>query len=323
MILVLSGMLFQVAVLSGAFALAGLVVLSAIARRPVVNNDEPTPVPNCEAGEDQSSPYEFVSVIEVEEKSEEVVAEKPLQFGRVAVAWVKNSDIFGVLGLCSFFVFLAFANLAASGNPKVPEVSSTGVLANFVIFGILLAITVALVYRRINPIVWLGLRWQNWLLALFSPLVVIGMWIILGCLAWVGYFAWMEQMCGESSTQEAVKMLRQNKDVVAVFLMAIAAAVMAPLVEEIIFRGYIYPAMKRWVGIWPAILFSSLVFAAGHGNAALTLPLLILGVVLVISYEYTGSIWMPIAIHACFNGATVGIQLLARFGNIPLPEPSP
>jgi membrane protease YdiL (CAAX protease family) len=56
-----------------------------------------------------------------------------------------------------------------------------------------------------------------------------------------------------------------------------------------------------------------LVFAAGHGNVALMLPLFVLGILLVLSYEFTGSILMPIAIHACFNGATVLAQLAVRF----------
>jgi membrane protease YdiL (CAAX protease family) len=120
--------------------------------------------------------------------------------------------------------------------------------------------------------------------------------------------------------QEAVKLLQEAKDPLVLALMSVAAVFVAPVTEEVIFRGYLYPAAKRFCGPAGAILFSSLVFAAAHGNVVALLPLFALAVVLCLLYEFTGSIWACISVHFLFNAATVSIQLLARSGVIPAPE---
>jgi membrane protease YdiL (CAAX protease family) len=48
------------------------------------------------------------------------------------------------------------------------------------------------------------------------------------------------------------------------------------------------------------------------------LPLFLFGLLLVWIYERTGSLWAPIAVHFCFNSATVTVQMAARYFNIPL-----
>jgi membrane protease YdiL (CAAX protease family) len=47
------------------------------------------------------------------------------------------------------------------------------------------------------------------------------------------------------------------------------------------------------------------------------LPLFVFGLVLVALYEYTGSIWAPVAVHFVFNAATVAVQILLRFVDLP------
>ncbi len=99
-------------------------------------------------------------------------------------------------------------------------------------------------------------------------------------------------------------------------LMAFAAAIVAPLCEEVVFRGYLYPVAKKYSGRWIAAIATALVFSAAHGSLAALLPLFIFGLVLVALYEMTGSIWAPIAVHALFNGATVAIQMLMRYAGL-------
>ena len=61
------------------------------------------------------------------------------------------------------------------------------------------------------------------------------------------------------------------------------------------------------------MIFTGLLFGAVHGNLLALLPLTILGIALALAYEYTGSLWAPIAIHFCFNAATVVIQFIFKF----------
>jgi membrane protease YdiL (CAAX protease family) len=97
------------------------------------------------------------------------------------------------------------------------------------------------------------------------------------------------------------------KNRISVILMAV---VVAPIAEEIIFRGYLYGVMRRYCGRIPALLFSSLLFAAIHGNLSALPGLFILAVTLCLLYERTGSLWANITLHAAFNTLTIVALIL-------------
>ena len=70
--------------------------------------------------------------------------------------------------------------------------------------------------------------------------------------------------------------------------------------------------MKRFLNIPVAVVFTGLLFGAVHTNLGALLPLAILGILLALAYEFTGSIWAPIVIHFCFNVPTVVVQILTN-----------
>ncbi len=90
------------------------------------------------------------------------------------------------------------------------------------------------------------------------------------------------------------------------------AVIMAPLAEEIFFRGLLQSMVRRYSGgAWPAVIISSAVFAAMHfGTPQAIVPLFALGVVLGYSYEHTGRLYRSILIHALFNGVAVADRLM-------------
>ena len=299
-------------VLSGSYAVAfGIFVVSVVVRS--VFAEKPKPVVVSEAAPaDGTSPYETPG-------SE--IAPPPVPVGRVPVWFYRPVDLMG-----AGFVFLVFTGLflASSGNPRNetvtldPEVLLVNIGFQFVIAGV---VTV-LALRRVTATAWLGLRWPSWYwVFLIAPGGVLFMWLVFGGLQMSGYVEWMESL-GVETVQETVKLLQKSEDPVVLGLMAAAAVVVAPLCEEIVFRGYFYPVMKRFAGAWPAAICSAIVFAAAHGNLTALLPLFIFGGVLVFLYEKTGSIWTPMAVHFCFNSATVVIQMAARHYGMPI-EPTP
>ena len=95
-------------------------------------------------------------------------------------------------------------------------------------------------------------------------------------------------------------------------LIALFAIVEAPLVEEIIFRRFVFRAFLRGLPKAPAFacLLSGTVFAVVHGNLAATLPLIFLGFLFAWVYFRTGRIWTTMLIHSLFNATTVVAMLV-------------
>lgn len=233
---------------------------------------------------------------------------------KVRTWWVQSLDVAGLIVMSLIFMGFGVSALAMAEENQA-DLSAESLVLNVVMFAIFVGAVFALVRWRVRPTDWLGLRWRGWAhLLWFGPLIVVGMWVVMGLLQASGYMAFMEEWLGTPSMQEAVELLKESKDGTVVALMALSAAVVAPLAEEVIFRGYLYPVAKKWSGKVCAVLFSALWFSACHGNVPLILPLFLLGVILALAYEKTGSIWAPIGIHFFFNSATVLIQLAIRAG---------
>ena len=102
--------------------------------------------------------------------------------------------------------------------------------------------------------------------------------------------------------QAAVQALQDPSLTVAdKIVMGVIVVVFAPLVEEALFRGILYPALKQRGYPRLALWGSSTLFAAVHFNMATFLPLLILALVLVYLYETFQNLLVPVAAHAVFN----------------------
>ncbi len=103
------------------------------------------------------------------------------------------------------------------------------------------------------------------------------------------------------------------RSVAAVGWYALGVVVIAPFVEELVFRGLLYRAFRQRWALAPALALSGIVFAAAHFDALTFAPLLFVGVLLGWAYERSGSIWGSIVPHAGLNLLTL-IALLARAG---------
>ena len=92
------------------------------------------------------------------------------------------------------------------------------------------------------------------------------------------------------------------------------AVVYSPILEEIFFRGLLFNFLKRRLRMWPAIVLSAAIFACAHVTLGATLQLGLLGVVLAVAYQQTGSLLLSIGTHACFNLVTALSILLEKGG---------
>jgi membrane protease YdiL (CAAX protease family) len=105
----------------------------------------------------------------------------------------------------------------------------------------------------------------------------------------------------DPEAQETVQTLKSSASIELKMLIGVLAVVIAPVGEEIIFRGVLYPTIKQRG--YPRLAFwgTSILFAAIHSNAMIFLPLTFLAVILTLLYETTNNLLAPIVTHSLFN----------------------
>jgi len=103
-------------------------------------------------------------------------------------------------------------------------------------------------------------------------------------------------------------------------LLVVAAVVVAPVVEEIAFRGVLLRGLMRRLSFWPAAAISSTMFGLLHAPTASALPAIpavvvwtgVFGLVQCLLVRMTGRLTPAIGVHAIANLLTIGLALLLR-----------
>jgi membrane protease YdiL (CAAX protease family) len=139
----------------------------------------------------------------------------------------------------------------------------------------------------------------------------------MGCIL-IGWNLLLRALFGHDFTvQEALTLAEgyvQSGDWVSFGCLALSAVVIAPVIEESVFRGGIFgPLRLRW-GALAAALVSSVIFGAVHYTLSAFLPLVFLGCLLCYLYQRTGSLLPCMLLHAVFNAATF-VKLLWTVGS--------
>lgn len=96
----------------------------------------------------------------------------------------------------------------------------------------------------------------------------------------------------------------------ALGLYGMTTVVVAPLGEELFYRGLVFGGLSQW-GFFPAALVSSVLFALSHVDAATVIPFAFVGLAMCWLYWRSGTLWDAIVFHVLFNSLTF-ILLLAR-----------
>ena len=82
-------------------------------------------------------------------------------------------------------------------------------------------------------------------------------------------------------------------------------AVLAPLVEETVFRGVLYQWLRKRLPVWAAAGLSAAIFAAAHAIPAIFPWLFVTGFALALVFEYSGTLYCSMLLHAIINGVNV------------------
>jgi membrane protease YdiL (CAAX protease family) len=110
---------------------------------------------------------------------------------------------------------------------------------------------------------------------------------------------------GGSSKQSIVEFFSASRTIEERITIVVFAVAIAPIVEEFVFRFFIYGVLKRYVGCLLGVILSSLLFAAAHAHFPSFVPLFVLGSCFAIAYEWSGSILVSMTMHSLFNSLTL------------------
>jgi membrane protease YdiL (CAAX protease family) len=215
-------------------------------------------------------------------------------------------DLLLLAGLGLFFI-LAIQPHQSAATTDSAGISAGGLVASMVLN--LLMCAALLVYlhriRGLNPAELFGLQHIHWRTLVLVVLVFTVIILISVNLVSAATLKWLESFWPDQHPQETVRAFQESGSLGFRFLVIIAAAVTAPLAEEIFFRGFVYGVLKRYTDAPFAALASSLMFAVIHMHVGSLLPLCMLAVLFCLAYEITGCLLAPMLLHAVFNSASV------------------
>lgn len=134
--------------------------------------------------------------------------------------------------------------------------------------------------------------------------------LLLGTLSYTSSGGQMPGLTSLAQTGERLIMASSSPaSRVALFILV---CLIAPLLEELIFRGFVYPGLRRGMTFMGAALASALLFALMHMNVEALASIGLIGVVLAVLYERTRSVVPCIVCHALNNTLVFFLLLMTR-----------
>lgn len=109
--------------------------------------------------------------------------------------------------------------------------------------------------------------------------------------------------------QTGFDQVSRNYELVLAFL---SLVVIAPIFEEILFRGFLLGKLKKYMPVWIAVIATSVLFGFVHGAWNLAFDTFALSVILCVLRVLTGSIWASILLHMVKNAVAFYILFIYR-----------
>ncbi|MBN2190270.1 MAG: CPBP family intramembrane metalloprotease [Candidatus Aureabacteria bacterium] len=210
-----------------------------------------------------------------------------------------------------------FGSLLKSGFIReIPSMTAQMLMSELIIIFVIGVFSVV-VYKR-----------YYWKLAALFETKKIREGIIYGVLAYVGFYplymllskitAVIAEYFGfQLKIQAVVSSIKDIKSLWELLSYILFIVFIAPIIEEIFFRGILYRGCKRFLGVAGASLLSAFLFSAVHMNLLSFLPIFGLGIAFCHIYEKTGSIYSSIIFHAIHNAlGLAGALLVYRMMNV-------
>lgn len=179
-----------------------------------------------------------------------------------------------------------------------------GLMANLIEKGSCAIIMGILFYQDSKQI-----RWQG---EAFSPISIVLLFLI-GASASIGVNLLFDLTGLKTLRANDAQTVAQALYSDTLWLQVLAVGIVAPVAEELLFRGILYRRMRTWLGIGPSAVVALVIFAAAHGNWLQALYAILLGAILIWAYEHFAKLTAPILIHVAANLVSICAQQSVRF----------
>ncbi len=177
------------------------------------------------------------------------------------------------------------------------------ILGNIIIVGIINYIVLLKYKLKVSALGFKKVRFKASIKYVVSGVVICGL------------FSFIYEFCAEKlfhieHVQFFSQLLLSMKAKGQLFFPILLAIIVAPFCEEVLFRGFLYSGIKKYLGIKWAIILSALFFGFAHLEWAIVIPLIFIGAVSAYLYEKSNSLWIPITVHILNNTIAVILILI-------------
>ena len=204
------------------------------------------------------------------------------------------------MGVALMLVIIAALAIGISSVPQQKDVLVPALVLIEAVY--LVPIAIILGWRRASW-KWLGFRnFDPASLGLGCGLLILAYSVIL-------LHNWILTLLNVRTQGELISELLQALD--SPVWLIVGAVVVAPVVEEMFFRGFLFAGFRQRYGCRSGLLLSSAIFAVAHGDPASLIPIFILGCLLGFVFHRSGSIWPGVILHFLVNAFGLCATLLA------------
>ena len=204
----------------------------------------------------------------------------------------KISSITIIMTIILMFICLSFL---------IPTKDSiTFQMLSFCLFGLIISTLILWINYKKEKLSF-GLSIENLKYVIWTPLIYLITIILLLFVGLLNQYLLTNFFDIEIKPQDILERFKELENPFEISIFVIGSAAIAPIYEELLFRGIIFPTLIQKTNFTIALLLSSLLFAVLHFHLSALLPLFVLSIILSITYLYTSTIWASISLHALFN----------------------
>lgn len=235
--------------------------------------------------------------------------------GSESIKWTLRDMLFSILFLVAILTGIYFGITRIVIALKIGEGINSSNITNLsfsILYGIQVILMLGVVW--FYAIYWRRCRWRDLGLTYYSLIKTI--WYSFLALLLImfinfSYVILMTRVFKIAPPASKIEELISNKNVSYIMLLAVVS-VIAPICEEIFFRGFLFQGFRKRWGVPAGIIISSALFSAAHLDLYNFLPLLAIGWVLAYLFHKTKSLLPVIFLHAAYNLILILI-LLSQF----------